>query len=169
MNDNWGSSWSRNVDVTADANGNISDQFNLPNWFAAFYGVVATGSSGVATTTFTDKNVRLTSPDPTRFPASGSQSIAPGATHNFSATIEEAGGNGTTTITGITSAVRRRPGPMHGHRVSASCRLADRSDGCRGIDSDAVCLVRLGKYPAASHRASSDSNRSIPRQVPALG
>ncbi|HET9667741.1 MAG TPA: PxKF domain-containing protein [Desertimonas sp.] len=60
VNDDWGSSWSRNVDVTADASGAIVDQFNLPNWFVATYRVVATGSlSGSATTTFTDGNLRF--------------------------------------------------------------------------------------------------------------
>ena len=60
VNDDWGSSWSRNVDVTADASGAIVDQFNLPNWFVATYRVVATGSlSGSVTTTFTDGNLRF--------------------------------------------------------------------------------------------------------------
>src|SRR5918993_69488 len=43
VNDDFGSTWNRNVDVTADAAGGISDQFNLPNWFVADYRVVATG------------------------------------------------------------------------------------------------------------------------------
>ena len=30
VNDTYGASWSRNVDVTADASGNITDSFNLP-------------------------------------------------------------------------------------------------------------------------------------------
>ena len=60
VNDDWGSSWSRNVDVTADAVGAIVDQFNLPNWFVAVYTVVATGSiSGSVSTTFTDGNLRF--------------------------------------------------------------------------------------------------------------
>ena len=44
VNDDFGSSWSRNVDVIADASGNITDQFNLPNWFVATYSVTATGA-----------------------------------------------------------------------------------------------------------------------------
>jgi hypothetical protein len=60
VNDDWGSSWSRNVDVTADASGAIVDQFNLPTWFVAVYTVVATGSvSGSVSTTFTDGNLRF--------------------------------------------------------------------------------------------------------------
>jgi hypothetical protein len=55
VNDTYGASWSRNVDVTADASGQITDSFNLPDWFVSDYDVTATGSqSGTATTTFTD-------------------------------------------------------------------------------------------------------------------
>ncbi len=61
VNDDWGSAWTRSVDVEADASGAITDQFNLPNWFAALYSVTATGSSGIARATFTDANVRFTS------------------------------------------------------------------------------------------------------------
>ncbi len=60
VNDDWGSSWSRHVDVTADASGAITDQFNLPNWFVALYSVVATGAeSGQALATFTDASLTV--------------------------------------------------------------------------------------------------------------
>ena len=59
VNDDFGSTWNRNVDVTANSAGEISDSFTLPNWFVANYRVVATGAlSGSATTTFTDGNVK---------------------------------------------------------------------------------------------------------------
>ena len=55
VNDDEGQTWTRNVDVTADASGNISDSFNLPSYFVATYNVKATGASGaVATSSFTD-------------------------------------------------------------------------------------------------------------------
>src|ERR671913_522090 len=55
VNDDVGQTWNRNVNVTADASGSISDSFNLPDWFVATYSVKATGASGaVATTRFTD-------------------------------------------------------------------------------------------------------------------
>ena len=58
VNDDAGETWRRDVDVTADENGAISDQFNLPDWFVAQYSVTATGaSSGTATWSFTDGNV----------------------------------------------------------------------------------------------------------------
>ena len=58
VNDDHGSSWSRNVDVIADETGQITDAFNLPDWFVAEYSVVATGSeSGTSRTTFTDGTI----------------------------------------------------------------------------------------------------------------
>jgi PKD domain/Bacterial cadherin-like domain/Bacterial Ig domain len=60
VNDDEGQTWSRDVDVTADANGAIQDQFQLPTSFVAVYKVTATGAqSGVATTSFTDGNVGI--------------------------------------------------------------------------------------------------------------
>src|SRR5688500_18082404 len=58
VNDDSSATWSRDVDVTADANGGVQDQFQLPDWLVATYKVTATGAqSGVATTTFTDGNI----------------------------------------------------------------------------------------------------------------
>src|SRR5918993_1403958 len=65
VNDDQGKTWSRNVDVTADASGQIQVQFQLPDWLVGTYTVTAMGEqSGVATTSFTDGNVsfRRTSP-----------------------------------------------------------------------------------------------------------
>ena len=59
VEDDQGKTWSRNVGVSADASGNISDSFNLPDWFVATYSVKATGASGTATTSFTDGNYRF--------------------------------------------------------------------------------------------------------------
>src|SRR5215208_6986887 len=64
VNDDAGQTWSRNVDVTADESGNISDSFNLPDWFVATYNVTATGSSGTASTSFTDGNVAVQTSGP---------------------------------------------------------------------------------------------------------
>jgi hypothetical protein len=60
VNDDIGQSWSRNVDVIADADGAIRDQFQLPASFASDYNVTATGAtSGTARTAFTDGNVKF--------------------------------------------------------------------------------------------------------------
>ncbi len=66
VNDDAGETWRRDVDVTADESGVISDQFNLPDWFVATYTVTATGAtSGTATWSFTDANYRFLSSGPT--------------------------------------------------------------------------------------------------------
>ena len=70
VNDDQGKTWSRNVDVRADASGRIQDRFQLPEWFVATYEVTAMGTqSGVATTSFTEGNVSFGSTSPA--PASG--------------------------------------------------------------------------------------------------
>ena len=61
VNDDTGSSWDRDVDVTADEAGGIADEFNLPNWFVAQYRVTATGASGAVATT---PSRTATSPSP---------------------------------------------------------------------------------------------------------
>jgi hypothetical protein len=64
VNDDAGQTWNRNVNVIADLSGNISDSFNLPDWFVATYSVTAAGAqSGVATTSFTDGNVQVRATD----------------------------------------------------------------------------------------------------------
>jgi hypothetical protein len=63
VNDDQGKTWSRNVDVTADASGRIQYQFQLPTSFVATYEVTAMGEqSGVATTSFTEGNVSAAHP-----------------------------------------------------------------------------------------------------------
>jgi len=81
VNDTYGASWSRNVDVTADSSGNITDSFNLPNTFVSDYDVTATGAqSGTATTTFTDANAQSLTVDD---PPSTTQSVAQGSTATY--------------------------------------------------------------------------------------
>ena len=58
VNDDAGQTWRRDVEVTADGDGTLSDQFTLPDWFVALYSVSATGPvSGTATTSFSDGNI----------------------------------------------------------------------------------------------------------------
>src|ERR687894_1618346 len=91
VNDDEGSTWSRNVDVTADENGAIRDEFQLPDWLVATYKVTATGTqSGVATTSFTDGNIVI-------------KAAPPGTT--FNGTFTEY--NGTNCTGTVTSSVSR--------------------------------------------------------------
>jgi hypothetical protein len=65
VDDDAGKTWSRNVDVRADASGRVQYQFQLPEWFVAPYEVTAMGAqSGVATTSFTQSNVSFGSASP---------------------------------------------------------------------------------------------------------
>ena len=85
VNDTYGATWTRNVDVTADASGNITDSFSLPNSFVSDYDVTATGASGaVAKTTFTDADLAI----------QGSTAPATqGQTRSFTSAVQ-GGGNG---------------------------------------------------------------------------
>jgi Chitobiase/beta-hexosaminidase C-terminal domain/Glucodextranase, domain B len=85
VNDDLGKTWSRDVDVDVDANGDITDQFQLPSNFVAVYKVTATGnqSGQVATMTFTDANLSI----------SGPASVLQGGQGQYTASIQ-GGGNG---------------------------------------------------------------------------
>jgi hypothetical protein len=87
VNDDVGQTWSYNHDVTADASGNISDSFNLPDWFVAAYSVTATGSSGTATTSFTDVRVVTTA----TLNGGNSVNVTPGGSITADVTVERSG------------------------------------------------------------------------------
>src|SRR4051794_22541075 len=93
VNDDVGSSWSRDVDVTADGTGAITDSFALPDWFVAQYSVTATGASGaVATHTFTDANPQSVQIAP------GSRTVAPGSSADYTVSVPIAGSDGQCTL-----------------------------------------------------------------------
>jgi hypothetical protein len=88
VNDNVGQTWTRNVDVVADANGNLTDSFNLPDSFIASYTVTATGAlSGFATTAFTDARIVATA----TLDGGSSVSVGPGASISAVVTVNTDG------------------------------------------------------------------------------
>src|SRR5215208_6986920 len=96
VNDTFGATWSRNVDVIADAIGNITDSFNLPNSFVSDYDVTATGAqSGTVTTTFTDSNPQTLTVGPSS-PAQVTQGNS--ATYPVTVTMGGNTSNCTTTL-----------------------------------------------------------------------
>src|SRR5215208_2050728 len=102
VNDDAGQTWNRNVNVTADASGNITDSFNLPDWFVATYSVTATGAqSGVATSTFTDGQLKAAASN-----LSGTQqwtvTSQKYSSNNCAAGTEVGGVATTTTLSGTT-------------------------------------------------------------------
>jgi hypothetical protein len=93
VNDDTGSSWDRDIDVTADETGAIADDFNLPSWFVASYRVTATGASGaVGTHTFTDANPQSVQIAP------GSRTVAPGWSADYTVTVPITGSDGQCTL-----------------------------------------------------------------------
>jgi hypothetical protein len=89
VNDDAGSTWTRSVYVTAEADGRLTDAFNLPEWFVATYSVVAIGpDSGLATASFTDSN-----PQSVEVAAPTSATVAQGATAGYGAIKIVKGGN----------------------------------------------------------------------------
>jgi hypothetical protein len=95
VNDDQGRTWERAVDVVAGDSGDISDSFNLPDWFVATYQVLATGElSGTAVTGFTDGNVKV--------------GLAAGVTATLQATLY----GGTTSCSGGTTTAKTVPGTV---------------------------------------------------------
>ena len=92
-----GQTWSRTQNVTADSNGNINDQFNLPDWFVATYKVdTKVMSSGtVVTSSFTDAPKDDTATTLSR--TSGTNPSSPGASLTFKATVQRLSGTATPT------------------------------------------------------------------------
>jgi PKD domain/K319L-like, PKD domain len=103
VEDEEGMSWSREVSVAADEEGQLRDEFPLPEWFVATYRVTAAGeASGVAITSFTDGNVFVKNASGTPAGAavtyrlerwvneSGCPATTPGSTSNFTITGSEA-------------------------------------------------------------------------------
>ena len=114
VNDTYGATWSRNVDVIADASGNITDSFNLPNTFVSDYDVTATGTqSGTATTTFTDSQINAVSvANPTNV------SVAQGSTATTYGTVTVDMSGNATQLCDVTLGVSTEPlvnsGPVPG-------------------------------------------------------
>jgi hypothetical protein len=94
VNDDVGQTWNRNVNVTADASGSISDSFNLPDWFVATYSVKATGASGaVATRSFTDAVPTTTTVTSSKNPSPLNESVTFTAKVTYASTTTGTGGH----------------------------------------------------------------------------
>src|SRR5205085_6925016 len=70
VNDDQGKTWSYSADVTANATGSFTNQFQLPTSFIAVYAVTATGTNNdSATTQFQDDGLIVTFPTATTYSA----------------------------------------------------------------------------------------------------
>jgi hypothetical protein len=149
VNDSVGQTWVFNDDVTATSNGDISDTFNLPNWFVATYSVTATGASGTATYTFTDSNPQTISISP------ASVTVAPGSTAAYTVTLTAGGNNNPCNVTfsasglptGATATFGTNPVTTTGGATSTSLMISTTgatptgsfSIGVSGTNSGAGC------------------------------
>lgn len=164
VNDDQGKTWSRNVDVTADASGQIQVQFQLPDWLVGTYTVTAMGEqSGVATTSFTDGNVsfRSTSPAPASWTVNyrthgggnttdntscatggtdGSKTISPGTTVTASVGISnrESMRLGTVTVPADSTLVFDHWTDQNGNTVANDACLSGDPSGTNGNVTDLI-------------------------------
>ena len=142
VNDDVGQTWRRSVDVVADGSGEIVDRFNLADWFVATYRVVATGAtSGTATTTFTDGDIRVRAgrtpsntntavtiaADDLKLFASSDCSGASGSSNTNAFTTGGGGGNGYASPSpamnapsGTSFSIRSQPRPQSARRPTRS-------------------------------------------------
>jgi hypothetical protein len=127
VNDDAGETWRRDVDVTADESGAISDHFNLPDWFVATYSVTATGaSSGTATWSFTDSNPQSITVTP------ASVSVAQGTTANYTVNLTVGGNTSACNVTlaaaglpaSATATFGTNPVPTTGSNTSTSLSIS---------------------------------------------
>src|SRR5215218_9305722 len=157
VNDDQGKTWSREVDVTADASGQIQVHFQLPDRFVGTYTVTAMGDeSGVATTSFIDGNVsfRSTSPAPASWTADywthgggnttdnscatggtdGSKTISPGTTGTASVDIsnKESMRLGTVTLPADSTLVFDHWTDQNGNTVANDACLSGNPNGTNG-------------------------------------
>jgi hypothetical protein len=163
VNDDQGKTWSREVDVTADASGQIQVHFQLPDRFVGTYTVTAMGDeSGVATTSFIDGNVsfRSTSPAPASWTADywthgggnttdnscatggtdGSKTISPGTTGTASVDIsnKESMRLGTVILPADSTLVFDHWTDQDGNTVANDACLSGNPNGTNGNITDLI-------------------------------
>src|SRR5829696_6963171 len=165
-----GKTWSRNVEATADASGQIQVQFQLPDWLAAPYKVTAMGDqSGVATTSFTDGDVsfRSTSPAPANWTVNytthgggstidntcatggtaGSKTISPGTTGTASVGIsnKESMRLGTVTVPADSTLVFDHWTDQNGNTVANDACLSGDPSSTNGNITDLIARFDSAK------------------------
>src|SRR5215213_7003021 len=145
VNDNVGSSWSRNADVVAADDGTFTDTFQLPDWFVATYSVTATGAtSGTATTGFTDGTSNISF-------GIGPSSVVQGAplTWNASATCAGPASGSSSCIASGTSV----NGPVpNGYTVNVVYKLQ-----ASAITNPGLCQFNSGTAQADSQTTTGGS------------
>ena len=196
VNDNQGNTWSLDVDVTADASGQIQDQIQLPDWFAATYKVTAMGTqSGVATKSFIDGNVsfRSTYPAPASWTVNytthgggsttnntscatggtdGSKTISPDTTGTASVGIsnEESMRLGTVTLPADSTLVFDHWTDQNGNTVANDACLSGNPSGTNGNITDLMAHFDSAKQaPEAQPQPIVSTDEDTARTITLSG
>jgi hypothetical protein len=196
VNDDQGKIWSRNVEVTADASGQIQIQFQLPDWFGATYKVTAMGDqSGVATTSSTNGNVsfRGTSPAPTSWTVNyrthaggkitddtscatggtdGSKTISPGTSGTASVGIsnKESMRLGTVTVPADSTLAFDHWTDQNGNTVASDACLSGDPSGTNGNIADLIAHFDSAKQaPEAQPQPIVDTDEDTAKTITLSG
>src|SRR5215204_5897282 len=195
VDDDQGKTWSREVDVTADASGQIQVHFQLPDRFVGTYTVTAMGDeSGVATTSFIDGNVsfRSTSPAPASWTADywthgggnttdntcatrgtdGSKTISPGTTGTASVGIsnKESMRLGTVTVPADSTLVFDHWTDQNGNTVANDACLSGDPSGTNGNITDLIAHFDSAKQaPEAQPQPIVSSDEDTAKTITLSG
>src|SRR5215216_8199087 len=195
VDDDQGKTWSREVDVTADASGQIQVHFQLPDRFVGTYTVTAMGDeSGVATTSFIDGNVsfRSTSPAPASWTADywthgggnttdnscatggtdGSKTISPGTTGTASVDIsnKESMRLGTVTVPADSTLVFDHWTDQNGNTVANDACLSGDPSGTNGNITDLIAHFESAKQaPEAQPQPIVSTDEDTARTITLSG
>src|SRR5215204_3450630 len=195
VDDDQGKTWSREVDVTADASGQIQVHFQLPDRFVGTYTVTAMGDeSGVATTSFIDGNVsfRSTSPAPASWTADywthgggnttdnscatggadGSKTISPGTTGTASVDIsnKESMRLGTVTLPADSTLVFDHWTDQNGNTVANDACLSGNPNGTNGNITDLIAHFDSAKQaPEAQPQPIVSSDEDTAKTITLSG
>ena len=195
VNDDQGKTWSREVDVTADASGQVQVHFQLPDRFVGTYTVTAMGDeSGVATTSFIDGNVsfRSTSPAPASWTVDyrthgggnttdnscatggtdGSKTISPGTTGTASVDIsnKESMRLGTVTLPADSTLVFDHWTDQNGYTVANDACLSGNPNGTNGNITDLIAHFDSAKQaPEAQPQPIVSTDEDAARTITLSG
>src|SRR5215216_594355 len=196
VNDDQGKTWSRNVDVRADASGQIQAQFQLPEWFVGTYKVTAMGAqSGVATTSFNEGNISFgsTSPAPASWSVNyrthgggnttdntscatggtgGSKTISPDTTDTTSVGIshKESMKLGTVTVPADSTLVFDHWTDQNGNTVANDACLSGDPSGTNGNITDLIAHFESAKQaPEAQPQPIVSSDEDTAKTITLSG
>jgi hypothetical protein len=160
VNDDEGKTWQRNVDVVADQNGDIRDEFDLPDWFVATYQVTATGDqSGTAKTSFTDANVEAKA----NLPGTATTKVK-WVLYNSTdctGTAVAQGPSGGVTLTGSTASALTGANKDQSLKMTAEPSSSDNKAFDKWTDANGTTLAKLGNDATTTCQTNFNNGQGI--------